>query len=86
MPRLSCDEWVGIRQKRRGERVLECWQGHRHVICSGNYKFQQPEGRARKEEVRHQAGEVSKGWTVKDGEVSFSGGQWWLGKGITGSP
>ncbi|KAM9749005.1 platelet endothelial cell adhesion molecule isoform 3-T3 [Dama dama] len=57
MPRLSYDEWVGIRQKRRGERVPECWQSHRHVMCSGNYKFQQPEGRARKEEVRHQAGE-----------------------------
>lgn len=84
MPRLSYDEWVGIRQKRRGERVPEHWQSHRHVMCSGNYKFQQPEGRARKEEVRDQAGEVSKGWAVKDGKRTFSGGQW--GEGITGTP
>lgn len=40
-------------------------------MCSGNYKFQQPEGRARKEEVRDQAGEVSKGWAVKDGKTDF---------------
>ena len=84
MPRLRYDEWVGICQKRRGERVPEHWQSHRHVMCSGNYKFQQPEGRARKEEVRDQAGEVSKGWAVKDGKRTFSGGQW--GEGITGTP
>ena len=43
MPKLSYDEGVGIRQKRKGESVLQAgeehWQSHRHVMCSGNYKF-----------------------------------------------
>ena len=70
-------------EKERGNSA-RALQSHRHVMCSGNYKFQQPEVRARKEEVRDQAGEVGKGWAVKDGKWTFSGGQW--GEGITGSP
>lgn len=70
-------------EKERGNSA-RALQSHRHVMCSGNYKFQQPEVRARKEEVRDQAGEVGKGWAVKDGKRTFSGGQW--GEGITGSP